>query len=266
MTARIPAAAGASIDSIIAEAEGSGVRVGFYARTPDGTRVAHRANEVFMSASTIKIAILIELFRRIEAGELDLDQRYVLQESDRVAGSGVLQHMSRGLDLPLRDLCYLMMSISDNLATNILIGHVGIEAVNAAMQALGLRNSILGRPMEGRPAIAGEQENLTTPAELAHLVECILDGTAAIADSCRAMTGMMELQQNGRRIGRFVPEGTVWGSKTGGYATVVNDVGYVRTRTGPMVIAAFTERVPDVVGGEVLISEIVQALLSGYAR
>lgn len=246
---------------IIANAESSGIRVGLHVSRADGAVIAHRGGEVFPSASTIKLAIMVELFRRIDAGTISLDQLYVVRQSDQAAGGGVLQHMSRGLSLPLRDLCYLMMSLSDNLATNILIDRLGMVEINATIQSLDLRNTILARRMEGRPASFGEQENLTTPADMAHLVRCILDGSAASSDSCRVMTQMLALQQNSRRIGRFVPAGAAWGSKTGSYSTLAHDVGYVQAGACSMIVAVFTQNLPDIVVGELLISELVRVLL-----
>lgn len=254
------------LDQFVSTVEGGGARVGLYAIMPDGTKIAWREDEVFKSASCIKIAIMIELFRRIDAGDLSLRQTYTLRDEDKVPGSGVLQELHSGMELTLRDVCYLMMSISDNPATNILIDHVGMDAVNATMRELGLKKSVLGRPMRGRPANEDEQENLATPAEFARLVNAILDGTAASAESCMAMIEMLKLQSNDRRIGRFVPEGTEWGSKTGSYTTVVNDCGFVLTPDGPMVVAVFTEDVPDLVSGEIAIAEITRGLLSLWAN
>lgn len=251
-----------SIDSIISATEDTGARVGLCALLPDGTRIGHRENEVFKSASTIKIAIMIELFRKIDRGELTLDDTYVLKMDDKVPGSGVLQELHAGIELTLRDVLYLMISISDNPATNILIDHVGMDAVNATMRELGLKESVLGRPMRGRPANDDEQENLATPAEFARLVESILDGAAASAESCVAMLEMLKLQSNSRRIGRFVPTDLEWGSKTGSYETVVNDVGFIMTKDGPLIVSVFSEDVADVVTGEVLISEIVREVLA----
>ncbi|MCO5219327.1 MAG: class A beta-lactamase-related serine hydrolase [Thermomicrobiales bacterium] len=250
-----------SLDSIIAYAESAGARVGYFAALPDGSACSHRADEVFRSASTIKIAIMIELFRQIDDGQVSLADTYVLQESDKVPGSGVLQEMHAGLELTLKDVCYLMISISDNTATNILIDRVGMANVNTTMRSLGMTQSVLGRLMKGRLALEGEQENYATPGEFARMVAAILDGTAATAESCMAMMNMLRLQSNERRIGRFVPEGTDWGSKTGSYSTVVNDVGFVQTADGPLVVAVFTEEVPDMVAGEIIISEITRELL-----
>jgi hypothetical protein len=75
------------------------------------------------------------------------------------------------------------------------------------------------------------------------------------------MIGLLELQQNTRRIGRFVPQGMRWGSKTGSYDTVANDVGFVMLEAGPLVIAVFTAGLPDMVAGELLISEIARAAM-----
>lgn len=161
-TAGVTGTGAATASAIIDAAERSGVRVGLVARRLGGAIESHRADEIFLSASTIKIGIIIELFRQVDSGELSLDQAYVLQQTDQAAGSGVLQHLTRGVRLPLRDLCYLMMSISDNLATNILIDQVGQASVNACLRSLGLERSILGRTMQGRLAVEGEQENLTS--------------------------------------------------------------------------------------------------------
>ena len=251
-----------SVETIVALVEQNGARVGYFALLPDGSTRGHRQSEVFPSASTIKIAIMIELYRQIDAGTLRLDEVYALTDADKVPGSGVLQHLHAGLALTLADICYLMISISDNPATNILINRVGMANVNATIRSLGLKRSLLGRPMRGRAAIEGEQENLATPEEFAALISAILDGSAASAESCLAMMQMLQLQSNNRRIGRFVPEGTVWGSKTGSYTTVVNDVGFVSTPDGPLIVAVYTEDVPDLVSGEITISEIVRELLA----
>lgn len=254
-----------AIEAVISENEKKGARVGVCAILPDGTQMGYRENEVFHSASTIKIAIMVELFRQIDAGKLRLDQPYVLKQEDKVPGSGVLQELHAGIELTLRDVLYLMISISDNPATNILIDHVGMVAVNGTMRELGLQQSVLGRPMRGRPANPGEPENLATPAEFASLITAILDGKAASAESCMAMLDMLKLQANERRIGRFVPAGTEWGSKTGSYEKVVNDVGFVMTKDGPLVVSIYTDDVADMVTGEGIIAEITRELLQSIA-
>lgn len=251
-----------AIESIISDAESGSVRVGLCAILPNGDRIEHRETEQFITASTIKIAIMIELYRRVDAGTSRLDDIYVLREQDICPGSGVMIGLHHGVELTLNDVCYLMMSISDNTATNVLIDIVGKDNVNATMRELGLKEAILARKMRGGPAVAGEGENLGSPAEFTMLINAILDGKAASAESCMAMLEMLKTQANSRRIGRYVPEGTEWGSKTGSHVTTVNDVGFVMTKDGPLVVAVFVEKAGDVVAGELLISKIVREVLA----
>jgi peptide/nickel transport system substrate-binding protein len=131
---------------VIAAAEAAGATIGAAALAPDGSRFSHNGGQRFVAASTIKIAIMVELYRQVDAGRLRLDQTITLGPDNQSAGIGVLIHMHDGLSLTLDDVCFLMMSISDNSATNMLIDAVGMEAVNATMRALGLANSLLGRP------------------------------------------------------------------------------------------------------------------------
>lgn len=252
------------VQTIISSTEESGARVGLCAILPDGNRIEHRDDEQFITASTIKIAIMIELYRRVDAGSSKLSDVYTLRSEDICIGSGVMQGFRIGTELTLGDVCYLMMSISDNTATNVLIDHVGMDAVNATMRDLGLKQSILARKMRGGPAIEGEGENLGTPAEFALLITSILDGKAASAESCMAMLDTLKTQANSRRIGRYVPAGMEWGSKTGSHTTTVNDVGFVMTNDGPLVIAVFVEGIGDVVEGELFISDVTRAVLQDW--
>ncbi|HWV25162.1 MAG TPA: serine hydrolase [Thermomicrobiales bacterium] len=249
------------VEEVIAGAERVGVSIGVAVIGPDGDVFSHRGDDGFLSASTIKIAIMIALFRKIERGEVSLDDTYVLRAEDKVQGSGVLQNLHDGIELTIGDVVYLMISISDNPATNILINLVGMENVNATMRDLGMTRSVLGRPMRGRLANAGEAENEATPNEFARMVQSILDRKAASPESCDQMIELLKLQQNARRIGRYVPEGVEWGSKTGSYSTVVNDVGFVRTDAGTVIVSVFMVELPDLVTGEQIIGDVAKAAM-----
>lgn len=255
-----------SVERAIGEAEQAGCSLGVTILAPDNAQFSYRGDDVFKSASTIKIAIMVELFRMIDRGEVSLDDRYILTPDDKAPGSGVLQELHDGIELTIGDVVYLMMSISDNPATNILIDLVKMENVNAIMRKLGLEQSLLGRPMRGRPANEGEQENLATPNEFASLMQSILDKKVASEQSCDQMIAILEKQQNGRRIGRWVPEGMRWGSKTGSYDSVVNDVGFIASDDDTLIISAFVADLPNMVTGEGLIGEIAWAAMvaSGF--
>lgn len=115
------------------------------------------------------------------------------------------------------------------------------------MRELGMAESTLGRKMKGRPALGEEQENWGTPEDYSTIIRAILDDRAASADSCAIMRAMLEKQQNPRRIARYVPTGddVRWGSKTGTIKGVVNDVGFITTTRGTLIVSVFCEDLPD---------------------
>ncbi len=248
---------------IIARAEIGGGVIGVSAVSPAGERFSHNGGRRFVAASTVKIAIMIELFRQIDAGRFALDGVYRLRPADRVGGSGVVARLHDGIELTLSDLVYLMMSISDNSATNILIDQVGQERVNATMRALAMAGSTLGRRMRGHHSDAPEQENWAVPDDYARVIGALFDGSAASPESCTQMLALLETQQNDRRIARHLPRanGPRWGSKTGSLPGIVNDVGYVMTDRGPFIMAIFCESLTDPNEGERIIGDIARALL-----
>lgn len=128
----------ADVAGVIAQAEASGAILGVSAVSAAGKRVSHNGDRRFVAASTVKIAIMIELFRQADAGRLSLDTRHTLRPADKATGSGVVVNLHDGIELTLGDLAYLMMSISDNSSTNILIDWVGQERVNATMRDVGI--------------------------------------------------------------------------------------------------------------------------------
>ena len=122
----------------------------------------------------------------------------------RVRGSGVLNQMRSGATITLYDLLYLMISISDNLATDALINMAGVEAINRTTADLGMKNSRLAGTLQ--EAFAGAPElGRATPNDYATAIRAILDGKAASEESCQAMTALLETQQNRRRIARYLP-------------------------------------------------------------
>ncbi|MDI3339213.1 MAG: class A beta-lactamase-related serine hydrolase [Sphaerobacter sp.] len=253
----------AGVAAAIAAAERTGGTVGVTVVAPGGQTFRHHGDRRFRAASTVKIPIMIALYREIDAGRCSLAERVTLRAEDKAGGSGVLLHLHDGLELTLGDLAYLMIAISDNTATNLLIDRVGLEAVAAVFASLGMRDSTLTRKMKGRAAQPGETENWATPDDYALAVRALLDGRAASPDSCAAMLAMLEKQQNRSRIARYLPEGEGirWGSKTGSLPGVINDVGFITTPAGTLVVSVYTEGLPDLHAGEQAIGEIARAAM-----
>src|SRR5690349_24521520 len=99
------------------------------------------AGERFPSASVIKVAILVELLARADEGDCNLSETLPLQDAEKVPGSGVLSMLHAGIDLSLEDLAHLMITVSDNTASNMLIGRLGCDRINGRLEALGLRQT-----------------------------------------------------------------------------------------------------------------------------
>ncbi len=250
-----------ALSTVIADAEATGARLGVSVITPSGARFSHNGAHPFVAASTVKIAIMIALFRQIDAGRLSLDQMRPFTEADITTGSGVVMNLHVGLAFTLGDLAYLMMSISDNSATNMLIDTVGMDDVNTTMRGLGMARSALGRLMRGRPMLADESENLTVCDEYVVLIQDLLAGKVASPASCEKMVALLETQQNDRRIARYLPRANRprWGSKTGSLPGVVNDIGFIMTDHGPLCLAVCVEKLEDALEGEAMIGRVARA-------
>jgi beta-lactamase class A len=230
----------------------------------NGELYSHHGDRRFRAASTIKVPIMIETYREIERGALSLDDQYSLRDEDRIPGSGVLGHLHAGLELTLADLLYLMIAVSDNTATNLILDRVGLQAVNETMQSLGMTNSILGRRILGHLPKEGDPENWATPHDFALAIHAIVAGDAAAPESCSRMLETLEQQGEIRRISRFLAGGADirWGTKPGDLPGVVNDVGFVGSDRGTLSMAFFCENLPDLDHAERAIGIIALEALS----
>jgi beta-lactamase class A len=241
----------AAVETLILDAEGATGVIGVAVRGSGGELFSRHGGRRFRAASTIKVPIMIEAYRQIERGALNLDDRRVLRAEDFVPGSGVLKNLHPGLALTLADLLSLMIAVSDNTATNLILDRTGLSAVNATMQSLGMTNSVLGRRILGRLPAPGDPENWATPSDFALALQAIVDGQAASPESCAAILATLRQQEEIRRISRFLTGPDVqWGTKPGDLPGVINDVGFVSSGAGAVSIAVFTENLPDLDAAE----------------
>jgi len=237
---------------------------------PDGDAWHQHGDRVFNAASTFKIAVMIAAYRQIDAGQWSLHEPYTLVEADRTGGSGVLNHMQAGATVTFHDLVYLMISISDNLATDVLLTKVGIANVNTTMTDLGMRHSRVDTTIRDmfasmRSSLAGAPIIPATPDDYVAAITAILDGRAASADSCEAMQTMLATQQNHRRLARYMPPlspAIRFGSKTGTLRGVCNDVGFFAGPNGRLAIAVYTENFADTHVAEEAIGMIARAAMA----
>jgi len=254
----------AAVEALVRDAKATGGVVGVAIHGAAGELYSHNGDRRFRAASTIKVPIMIEAYRQIDRGTLTLDDLSSLRDEDRTPGSGVLSRLHAGLELTLADLIYLMIAVSDNTATNLVLDRTGLEAVNATMQSLGMTKSVLGRRMLGYLPKPGDPENWATPRDFARAIHAIVASEAAAPESCVQMLATLEQQGENRRISRFVPaEPEIrWGTKPGDLPGVINDVGFVSSDRGTLSMAVFCENLTDLDTAERTIGLIAREALS----
>jgi beta-lactamase class A len=212
-------------------------------------RLTWNADRVFPAASVIKIAVALEVLCAIEEGTLDASAQLVVNETDKVIGSGVLAALAPGLRLPIADVLYLSTAISDNTAANLLIAQVGVAAVNARLARLGLTTTRLS----GRIFVEGErgEQSPSTAAELVTLLRCIHRHDGLPARACDRVIALLERTQTASTIGRGLPDERFPGVgpippeitlayKTGSIEGVVAEAAIVRAPRATYAIAVLS--------------------------
>lgn len=230
----------------------------------NGDRFERLADREFPTASTIKLAILYELFVQADAKRVDLDRPFPLPASARVGGDGVLKELSAP-SLPLRDYATLMALVSDNTATNALIDVLGMPAVDARMDALGLKTVRLRRRMMDTAAAREGKENVASPRELAALLDTIRQGTGLTPASREAALDILTREKS-TALTRGLPEGTRVASKPGSLDGVRADTGIVFVEKRPYLFVAMCAWLADDVAGERAIEAASRAAYAYFSR
>jgi beta-lactamase class A len=162
-----------------------------------GERLALRGDETFPTASLIKVAILVTVFDLVEKGRLSLDDPLNVLKIDQVPGSGILQFLHPGMTITVRDAAWLMSTLSDNTATNLLLDKIAIRRVWEKMDSLGLHNTKVHSKVFLRLASVAPDSSakyglgVTTPNEMARLFELIAEGKAVSPKADSAMTDIL---------------------------------------------------------------------------
>lgn len=219
-----------------------------------GQKYLLHADEVLPTASSIKIAILAEFYHQVQQGKLKFSDLYTLQQADIVGGSGIAGALTPGTTrLTLRDVAALMISVSDNSATNIIIDRVGMENVNTLLDSLGLTHTRLRRKMMDLKAAGEGRENVATPREMMTLLEDLYRGKVLNKQLTEDFFNLLSVHKESY-IPRELPEDLRVANKPGELEGVRNDSGIVFTGKRPFVISVMTtylRREKD--GGEAII-------------
>ncbi len=237
-----------------------------------GEKIVINADEIFPQASTIKIAVLAELYHQDQqaaggvVGKARLTDPYFVRSEDVVQDSDILAGLTPGVTrLTNRDLATMMVAVSDNGATNVLIDRIGMDNVNAFLESLGLRATRLKRRMMDLEAAAQGRENVSTPREMTTLLETIWAGKAFDKERTADFWKMLSTPKSSP-MRRGLPDGAVAGNKTGSLEGVRNDCGVVFAPDRPFVLCVMTTYLRDEMAGEDAITRISAAAWSYFDR
>jgi beta-lactamase class A len=230
-----------------------------------GATIAVRAEEPFPTASSIKLAVLYELFRQAQEGRVDLSE-VTRPPAARVGGGGVLQELGDGVSLTWRDLAVLMIGWSDNEATNLLVGRVGMDAVNARLSGLGLTHTRLRRLMMDTDAARRGDENVATPREIARLAAIVGRGEGLPPQTARDLAAVATVVGDGSPFRRGLPEGVRAVSKPGSLEGVRCEAAFVDVPGRPYCAAVMTAYLRHERDGEDAITEISAAVHAAFDR
>jgi beta-lactamase class A len=213
-----------------------------------GDCVRYRSDRPCKTASVIKLPILIHVAMAVHEGTLRWHDPLTLTDEEKVGGSGVLNQLTAGLPLTLKDACVLMTIVSDNTATNMLIELLGVEPVNARMRSLGLPLTTLYRKAYTPDTEASKPYGLgmTTPDEMADLLVMLAEGKVANPEVSGQIRAILSGQTLRDAIPRWLPPDWKYAGKTGGVDGVRNDVGLITNPTGRQyALALFCQQLHD---------------------
>ena len=268
-----------------AQIQGFAGKVSLYAKNlQTGASYGIAAEEPTRTASTIKLAIMVECFFEASEGKLKWTEPLKITKDEKVSGSGIAQDLSDGDELPIRDMVDLMIVLSDNTATNLILNRIGGNAVNARMAQLGftqvrVMRKILGDRNDLKPFPSGitdegaKPENKkwgigrSSPREMVAILEKLYRGELVSKAASDEMLAVLKRQRDHDGIGRDMKDVTI-ASKSGALDHLRSDVGIVYSKRGPVAMAITTEDIPEVDytpdnPGDLLISRLSEILVDG---
>jgi beta-lactamase class A len=213
-------------------------------------------NELFAQASSIKIAVLANLYLQAQQGKLKLTDLYTVLASDLVPDSDIMGGLTPGVTrITLRDLATMMVAVSDNSATNVLIDRVGMDNVNAMLDSFALPHTRLRRKMMDLEAAKQGRENISTPREMMTLLEAIYRGKLLNHESTTDFFKVLSTNKDSW-IPRDLPADLKIANKPGSLEGVRNDSGIIFVEGRPYVICVMTSFLSNERDGEKAISQV----------
>jgi len=258
----------AQVKARIAELPGAEVGLAYHKLgTSDSLYID--ADKSFHAASTMKVPIMIQLFRRVDSGRLSLDYPLLLVNEFGSIVDGSPYSLDAGVDsdsgmyklvgtrVPVRDLITHMITRSSNLATNSLVALANAAAAESTMRSLGAMNIRVLRGVEDQKAFDAGLNNTTTARDLSIILAAIQENKAASAKSCAAMRDILLEQEFNTGIPAELPTGTRVAHKTGWITGITHDAALVYPKDGPVyVLVVLTKGIPDEPTAQKLIADL----------
>lgn len=228
-------------------------KMGIYINDFKGNVIAFNAEEKYETASTIKVYILAALFDEIEKGNKSLKDMLEYKQSHAVDGSGIMSSLEVGTVLSVKNLATLMIIVSDNIATNILIDYLGIDTINTSIQRLGCKDTVLYNSLHFD---LYRKLGTTTPRDYAGMFERMAKGTLISKEASAQMIAICKQQHYNSMLTKNMPpyfmdpdnyeeEVISFASKSGSMNACRNDGGIVSTPYGSYVIVLLNKEFSD---------------------
>jgi beta-lactamase class A len=204
------------------------------------------------SASLVKIPIMAAVYELAEKGDLSLNEKLTYKKKYRCGGSGIIKRSRYGTKFTIRELVELMISLSDNVATHMLIDRIGIKNLNKIFKELGLKNTNIDRFVMDLQARDKGIENYTTAEDIGLLLEKIYRGKLVSKEASIEMLLIMLKQRISDRIPKKLPTQVAVAHKTGLMKDVCHDAGVVYTNNGDFIICVLTHNIKPQVAKEII--------------
>jgi beta-lactamase class A len=223
-------------------------------------------DEIMPQASSIKIAVLANLYLQAQQGKLKFTEEYAVRQEDLVSGSDIMLGLTPGVTrLTLRDLATMMIAVSDNSATNVLIRRVGMENVNSMLDSMGLHATRLRRQMMDLKAAGEGRENVSTPREMMTLLETIYRGKLLNKELTADFIKMLSTHKESSLL-QGLPDDVAAANKPGELEAVRNDSGIVLLKGRPYILCVMTTYLKDEKDGAAAIRKISALTYSYFDR
>lgn len=241
-------------ESVFEYASGFGDRIGAVIQDiRSGEKICINSDKQFAAASVIKLPVMWEFYRKVAAGEIEVQGKFILHDSDKVGTSvydcGILREMHDGLELTYKDILTLMIIISDDTATNIMLDMLKMDNITKTMHEIGLQDTIVQRRMMDYEKVLAGIDNRTTAGDMDRLLQAILQGEYLPLEYHEAMLEVMAKQQINTAIPIFLSPKLKIAHKTGSIIDfgLEHDVGIIYNEEDipAVAITIFTQNLDD---------------------